>query len=441
MNKHKLKFIVPVIFLILTSCSNDNDNIVNLNNASQLNSYNESLIWDEQTLINDFWNLTSSWNLKELSKSIKEDDFEETQKITQRILDSNVKKDLTSEDRKKIQAIKYVQIWAILNEWNYNYKEEEKSKEAFWILQDMVLTDPDYVDPFYSNYYLWYSQEVIKNYTWALNYYQKALDSAPDIEKNKITRSIILTQIWHVYDLSWNIQKAYLYYKEAYDLNNNNFKSSFNIWRYLTRVGRFKEAKQFFKYSLLTPSKKLKSEIYYSLSSIELELNGLKPDIDKSLEYAKKSIENNKIYPMWYLALARWYYMLDDKKYYDEIEKNLKASIKLNPNWNEAYKYYWLFYLDSLDLEKALEYIDKSKNVIDNDMILMKDQKNALKYLNDILKIYMWITVNNMDDIYDMYDDENFKPFILFQLKRKNYWIYKDISKNNEFKKVINYYN
>jgi hypothetical protein len=42
----------------------------------------------------------------------------------------------------------------------------------------------------------------------------------------------------------------------------------------------------------------LKSEIYYSLSSNEFNLNPKNPNIDKAIEYAKKSIEVYPEYPM-----------------------------------------------------------------------------------------------------------------------------------------------
>jgi tetratricopeptide (TPR) repeat protein len=450
----KWKVLIFSLFIIffITSCWKNNEEVVkkpiteiienDLIKESVLSDYINFAWWDLGTLTNEFWDLTSSWSLKDLNDSINNEDFKKTQEIINTILvEIDSKKDLTVQDKVKIQALKYIKVMSVLSEWNYFYKEKEKSEEAIKIIQEIISENPNSKDVFFSNYYSWYAKEIVKDYTWALDFYNIILEDIPETEKNKNFRSIALNQIWHVYDLKWEIDKAYKYYYDAYNLVKQNYRASINIARYLTRTWKIDEAKIFFEYSLWTLSRFLKSEIYFSLSSLELELNWLKPDINKSIEYANLSISSFPDYPMWYVALARWYYMLNDSKYDKDIENNLNKSIKLNPNWNEAYRYYALYYLDQKDLDKSIENIELSKNVIDDDMILMSNQKDLFKYLNDILKVYVSITNNNIETIYSLYNNNKLEYFIKTQLKRRNSWVYKNLEKQDSFIKITNYFN
>jgi tetratricopeptide (TPR) repeat protein len=69
------------------------------------------------------------------------------------------------------------------------------------------------------------------------------------------------------------MNKAYEYYYEAYGIDNSNFYASLNLARYFFRIKDYETSKKMFEYSLLIESKVTKSEIYFSLSSIELEIN------------------------------------------------------------------------------------------------------------------------------------------------------------------------
>jgi hypothetical protein len=91
-----------------------------------------------------------------LYQSVKDDNFQEIQKIIPIIIDDfkSKKQDFTQQEIQKIKTLKYINTSAILNEGNYFYKEKEKSQEAIKYIEDMTLLDPDFVDPFYSNYYL-----------------------------------------------------------------------------------------------------------------------------------------------------------------------------------------------------------------------------------------------------------------------------------------------
>ena len=316
---------------------------------------------------------------------------------------------------------------------NSFYKEAEYSKKALTILNTME----DKYDVFY---FKWYANEIIKNYTWALTYYKKWLE-IKDLDNKK--KSALLNQIGHLYDLKWDIETAYKNYKEAYTIYNENYIASINIGRYLARKWNFKESIIYFKQWLNTEFKPIKSEVYYSLSTIELELNLLKPDINKSIEYAKKSIEEYPSYAMWYMALWRWYYMLNDKKYYKEIEKNLTKSIELNPNWYEAYSYASLDELDRDEYETSIKLLTKSIEVVNKDMILMDNIRNnvinEIKSKMLIIAIIDIINKNwkiNMKELWEKFNKIPFwKDFIKTQLKRNNNWLFNKVEWINEYVK------
>lgn len=412
-----------------------------LASEQKVSDYVSFVWWDFTNLEDNFWDIVSSWSLKDLNKSIINEDFKRTQEIIDNIIvEVDKKENLTKQDKIKVQALKYTKVMSILNEWNYFYTEKQKSVEATKLIENILLEYPYSVDNFLSNYYLWYSKEIVKDFTWALDNYNTWLEKISVIDKDNMLKSILTNQIWHVYDLKWNKEESYKYYVKAYNYYNKNYRSSLNIARYLTRIWNYNGAKKFYEYSLATTSNSLKSEIYFSLSSLELELKWLTPDINKSIEYSKKSIKFNKNYPMWYLALARWYYMLNDIKNYKSIEDNLDISIKLNPNWNEAYRYYALHYLDRKDLTRALFYLEKSQDAVDKDMILMEDQRTSFKYLNDLLKVYISISINKLDSINELYTNDKLKYFITTQLKRKNNWIYSSLSSDKSFENIVNFY-
>jgi len=405
----------------------DNNKKVKQNNIQY---YIESIKNSNSGIIDIFNDITWTWEIQELKNYIDNSNYikidESVKNIISKIPDNSKLDD--SKKAKKV-ALEYIDLWAILNNANYYYREKESQKEVEKILNEIKQVDPELFDNFYWNYYLWYSKEIIKEYDKALEYYNKAMNYST--EDNKITSSIILNQIWHVYDLKWELNKAYEYYFKAYNLYKWNYASSINIARYLTRIWDLEKAKQFLIYSLETKNNNLKSEIYFSLSTLELELNWLNPNIDKSIEYAKLSIKSFPDYPMWYLALARGYYMLNDSKYDNEIEENLSKSIKLNSDWNEAYKYYAYYYLDKNNIEKAIEYIGNSNQVIDKDMILMEDQKDNLKKVN-VMLVQIFIFINRINNewvqknanlVNLILNNKYYDSFINLQKKRTNNWI------------------
>lgn len=444
MIKQKYKLFLPILFLFLIfSCGkkevvkeivpNENEVTINqdnidaeklllLKNDDNLNKYSSKE--ESELIVNKIY----SWS------------FSEANTIIDNILKKiNEKSELTPEDKKTKVNLLYTKIGNLLNEWNYLYKESESFSESKKIIENINSELIDYSDPFYNNYYLWYWEEINKNYTWSLNYYDKALSYSN--ESNNVTTSIILNQIWHVYDLKWKYEIAYSYYFKAYEKYKKNYKAATNIWRYLAKKWEIEKSFKFFEYWLNTADNTLKSEIYFSLSTLELERNWLSVNIEKSIWYANKSIEYYPEYSMWYVALARWFYMQNNKIYNNSIESNLTRSLELNKNNSYAYEIIWLYEYEKSWLELALKYFESAISVVNNDNRLMNDEKNQLIYeLKSKMLLLTLIDVIKSDTKNDMKVVENkffqlpyWKEFITNQLKRKNKWLLWNVSWVEEY--------
>ena len=375
------------------------------------------------------WDIKTSVSLWE--KIVKKN--EETWKFKQDNNQSNTNNSTTPKP--KVNS-KIILASTYLKYWNYYYKENETAGKAEILLKSL----PDLDSNYFALFELAYAYEIRKKYTEALKHYNEALSL---VENDKQYKSITLNQIGHVYDLKWDFDKVFDYYNNAYKLDNKNFQASANLWRFLVRTNKIKESIPYFNYALYSPDLSLRSELYFTLSSIELELNWLKPDIDKSIFYAQEWIKSFPDYPMNYVALARWLYMKNDKKYYKEIEDNLTKSIQMNPNWYYAYEILALNEYDKGNFKGSIDLFQKALYNIDKDMILMeserKDIQNEITYKAKLLtlveiakkdwKISMNILAENFEKV------PFWKDFIQLQLKRNNYWILNQLEWITEYVK------
>ncbi len=298
--------------------------------------------------------------------------------------------DLSYEEKDKL-------IYSYLQEWVYSYKESEYSQKVIDILSKQEQN-------FQNLYFLGFANEIIKNYAKSLEYYNIWLN-LETIDDDK--KAILYNQIGHVYDLMGEFETAYNYYYKAYSIDNSNYKYWVNIARYLSRKWDYDLAKQYFEYWLWVEDNALKSEIYYSLSSNEFNLNPKKPNIDKSIEYAKKAIEVYPEYPMWYVALARWYYNKDYETYWEEIEQNLTKSIKLNSNWYRAYLYYGLYKYAIGEYEESYKFLSLAESKVELDPILMDNQR---EYTKDYVSYLKFMLINydkesNFDEYMSQHND------------------------------------
>lgn len=441
-----------IILLSLTSCNQKEESIwktpINKNNSTTITEWikNSEIIsyWsvDDQfkNLDENLKNITSSWNINILEDSIKKNDFIVTQKTIKDIMtDYNKKKNnLSSNEKESIKSLLYLNVSNILNEWNYGFNEKTKSNEWKKFIETEILQDPDFIDPFYSNYFLWYSQEIIKNYTWALSYYDISLDYAGNTEKNKMLKSIILNQIWHLYDLKWELEKAYWYYYESYKNNNRNAESVINIWRYFVRKNNIKEAIIYFNYWLqLTQSPKLQSEILYNLSTLYLYHTEEKNNLTLSYNYWVESTKLNPNSPLGYLWQARVLIVKWEK--IEEAESLLKKSISLYPEFSSWYERLWLIEQWKWKYSTSIDYFLKSIETIKNDIILMDNERvtNSSR-VNYFLATSLALWKNQemcIKHLHEMLDWKDTIALLMFinEVKKENYWNFKNMIWNKDF--------
>lgn len=321
-----------------------------------------------------------------------------------------------------------------LNKGTFSYNEKEYSEKALAVLSNMDNT-------YDVLYYKWYANEIIKNYTWALENYNQWLNLNGIWKEEK---SYLMNQIWHLYDLMWDTEKAFKYYNDSYELNNNA-TSLINLWRYYIRKGDIEKWHEYMERSIDSKiSLPAKAETYFWLSTTELELNWLNPDIDKSIDYAQKWIEVYSQYPMNYIALARGYYLKNDGNN-DLIEKNLDKAISINPNLSYAYELYAMYEFDRWNYEKFVEYIKEADSVVDNDMILMDSQRESTRLaVNFRYYIFTEIHKNKKDVRYiinfldeKVLQSDLWKSIIKNQLIRKDYGVLFFLKNNNKFLSLV----
>ncbi|NDK08390.1 hypothetical protein EOM39_04045 [Candidatus Gracilibacteria bacterium] len=383
-----------------------------------------SLIVYKKTQNNTLGDGTSEKN-QAINKMINSGNYEEIINELEKVGTGNLERD----EKMKL-------VYSYLNYGNYFYKEEENSKKAMDILNTLE-------DDFEVFYFKGYAQEIIKNYTEALGYYNKGLEINSLSNKDK---AVLKNQIGHVYDLKGEFDKVFSYYIEAYKLDQDNENVLGNLGRYYARKGEFEESYKFMNKALeKSTNLPSKSEISFSLSSLELELNGLTPDIDKSIDYARQSIDYYPNYSMGYTALARGLYMKNDVSLAKEIESNLDKSISLNPDGSYAYELYALHKMDQKDYTGALDYIKLTIDAIPRDMILMeseRESKMTSMWFDSIMLGTLKQGEKNQELLLRLIEKtgsfENQK--ILFQVKRNNYGVFEPLKDNRVFKKLIDNY-
>jgi hypothetical protein len=134
---------------------------------------------------------------------------------------------------------------------------------------------------------------------------------------------------------------------------------------------------------------------------------------------------------MGYVTLARANYMLNNQKYYTEIEKPIEQSLQLYKDNYLAYRILGLHIYDQKNQMIANALFEKSKQALQTDMILMDNQRenlsNFLQVEQSLLNLYFKIDTNFTFKNYVDYLIENseknpyLKKIISFQIQRKNY--------------------
>lgn len=309
-----------------------------------------------------------------IQSSIDSSDFSGNTVLIQKLItDAQTNSGQTSTG--DIISLLFVQLENTLNQWNYEYNETESRDRGNEIIQKIIGIDPTYTNHPEILWFRWYSEEINRNYTGALALYQEAIQRSEGFTGTDIFQWRILNQISHVYSLIGNQEYAFAYTYKSYKKDPQNLMTSFNLGRYLALSGTVADSIPYFEYALNTPSLPMQSEIYFTLSSLMLDPRIGTIDIEKSIDYAKKSIEANPSYPMGYFWLAQAYYRMNDKKNTDIINENLEKSIKLNPNGFNAYELRGLVKFDNGDLSGAIADIKTAISVLPKDAILMADQR------------------------------------------------------------------
>lgn len=325
---------------------------------------------------------------------------------------------------------------AYLNYATSYYKEEEYSKKA----QDLLNSIWDINNEWYYSYYMWYSYEIIKDYENALKYYNVALTTFSSDDR---VTAMIFNQIWHTYDLKWDLKLAYEYYQNAYNLDKDNLEIITNIWRNLVMTNKSKEAIPYFE-TVVKKSNNvyLKSEIFYTLASLTLFSSGEKT-IERAFNYANESItlniENtNGFMIRWKILYYAWV------ENYPEAIESLKESIKLYEYNYSAYEILGLINVRLWEKEKALEYFTKSYSVIDKDISLMDNtrsiNKSKILYQLSLINSELWNNEKAIENIKEMIKSIDTITALEFwdEIKKKNFWRYSNIKSEWEFLKIIN---
>ncbi len=329
-----------------------------------------------------------------------------------------------NDNEKKFLLISY------LRQWNSYYKEDEYSKKALNLLENMSETHE-------TLYYKWYAKEIVKDYEEALVYYNKWL------ELNGLTnywKALLLNQIGHVYDFMWELEKANAYYIQSEALWTEFKWVLLNRARYELRKWNIEKAESYLLEVLKTETNKFtRSEIYSNLSTINLVKENW---LEQAIDYAQKWIEENADYPYNYLALwnayiEKWWEDLDNAK--TQIEK----ALSLYPNLANWYKLLWIYYYIKDDFDNAIANFTKQREIADNDIILMPREREHLKKLAlyDISRSYAlkWDSkqsIKYLNDLFLDWLDQTFTEAFFIEISSDN-WAYSKIYESEEFKEFV----
>lgn len=343
---------------------------------------------------------------------------------------------LTSDDILKPKIVPRILLaQSYLQYGNYYHKEKEYADKAIQIISKDG--DDDYGA--HGMYFVGYAYEITKQYDKALEWYEKGLKVSSNTDRLK---SVFKNQIGHVYHLQWNLDKAYEFYMQAYELNKTNTNILMNLGRSLVRMKKIPEALVYFEQALLyTKEKLLKAEIDYDIASLYMFMTGdRESNLKKSLEYAKRSVQDSPRYPLWYVGEARVYIMKWENL--ETAESLLKKSLALYPNLSVAYEWLglleqwkWVYSASITHFLKSLELIDKDIILMDNERVsnaarvhyflavslaLWKNKAMAVKELNEML----------------VRKDGMSLSLLLNEIKKPDYWYFKELKGYPDFEKI-----
>jgi len=238
-----------------------------------------------------------------------------------------------------------------------------------------------------------------------------------------------LNQLWHTYDLSGDSDKAFYYYTQAYNKNPEDIQVEKAKWYFEDIVDKVED-------------KTLKSEVYFNLSTIALYSNpNVLEGTEESSLYAEKTIKENPDYPFWYLARARIFIFLWVNL--AGAESDLDKSLELYENFSDAYEWKWKLAQSRNNHNKAIEYFQKSSDLLSDNITLMKSELPYLQSHLHYLTAYSYAILQNKEETLKNLKIFLEKPDILsielfFKEIDNNQWVFWFLSGDVYFDELIN---
>ncbi len=292
-------------------------------------------------------------------------------------------KDLSEWSSSKIKnhKIQNELLWSVVNQMEENYQEnsaelQEVSKNLIKKINEANNTSAD------AYYFKWFYKEVSKDYTWAIEEYTKWLQSAT----TNTEKSLLLNQIAHSYDLSWDTGKASEYYAKAISENADNVNAQFNIIRNHLISWEVEKAETI---SATTQTGTLSKRENIDLVVLKAHILHDKGQYNQSNSMLVKSIfdfwERVETHTMTlknnYMILSEIIYKQEadiseeQAKLVSTILKNsdtsLTKSVELNSNKSTSIFYYSLIQLLTWDTQMWMKNLDVALKLVDSDITLM----------------------------------------------------------------------
>ncbi len=339
-----------------------------------------------------------------------------------------------SKDEDEKLWLSVLLIHSYLDQWTVSYNEPEFAKKARDLLESSWMPE----NSWYYKFYMWYSYEIERDYEKAILLYREAEGKAFDND----TKSRTYNQIWHVYDLDWNLDKASEFYNKAMEADRWNISAVLNFARMLVRKWESEKAVEYFeRVANETEDVYAKAEVYFDLSSLYMYMKGdSEKNIQKSIDYAQKAVDTNWKYPLGYIWVAR--VLIISESNLDHAERSLQEALKLNPELSLAYEWLWMLEQGKWNFDKSIEYFNKTIEMLSDDITLMRGEidqdKSRLYYLTAVSYAFDENKEKALENLKIAFDYPNLYTLTLFksEIEKENYGVFAILKWNEEFENL-----
>ena len=252
----------------------------------------------------------------------------------------------------------------LLAKGSAQFAEKEFALKAQIILNKVLQLDPENVKAYRL---MGYSYEIQNMFNEALINYDKSLD----IEELSDTYN------WkgHTYDLMGEILKAEEFYKKAIELDDNNQMALRNLSRVYLRLDKKKEARKILERLIEMPVDNISAVAgdYHSLGTIEFDENNK----DKAKRLFEKALEIDSSFMLARVELAKFKVLFEEKREEAILELN-----KISQDFpKQVFPLEWLgfAYLENDEFDKAIEELNKAKELVSSDITLMGEQRILIR--------------------------------------------------------------